>query len=360
MSSINSIQYFLGANSPTGFYSLYDQLLPPEQATSIYILKGGPGCGKSTLMRRVAALAQDAGEPVEYILCSGDPDSLDAVILPNQKSALVDGTAPHVVEPKYPGVIEQYVNLGTCYDRVGLGDVRTAILSCMKGYKGHYQRAYRCLGAAAEIMEDMRTTLDTDGLEEKLAKRARGILSREIKARRGCPPGSVRQRFLSAVTHLGRLCLWDTVGGQCQRVYELSDRYGLAHRLLSHLLSGAVNAGYDVVACPDPMAPERLEHLLIPDLSLAFVSSSPALPYPDVPYRRIRLDSAAQGELLRRSRPRLRFSQKVSSALIDEAVDSLAQAKSMHDDLEALYNPYVNFQRVEDTALAISKELFSL
>ena len=45
MSPVNSIQYFLGANSPTGFYSLYDQLLPPEQASAIYILKGGPGCG---------------------------------------------------------------------------------------------------------------------------------------------------------------------------------------------------------------------------------------------------------------------------------------------------------------------------
>lgn len=43
--------FYLGANSPTGFYSLYDQLLEPEQAETIYILKGGPGCGKSSLMR---------------------------------------------------------------------------------------------------------------------------------------------------------------------------------------------------------------------------------------------------------------------------------------------------------------------
>ena len=35
--------FYLGANSPTGFYSLYDQLLEPEQAETIYILKGGPG-----------------------------------------------------------------------------------------------------------------------------------------------------------------------------------------------------------------------------------------------------------------------------------------------------------------------------
>ena len=94
-----NIQYFLGANSPRGFYSLYDQLIPIEDACSVYILKGGPGCGKSTLMNRVARVAEEANLPVEYILCSGDPDSLDAIVLPTLKIALVDGTAPHAAAP---------------------------------------------------------------------------------------------------------------------------------------------------------------------------------------------------------------------------------------------------------------------
>ena len=51
MTALPHIEYFLGANSPTGFYSLYDHLLPPEQARALYILKGGPGCGKSTLLK---------------------------------------------------------------------------------------------------------------------------------------------------------------------------------------------------------------------------------------------------------------------------------------------------------------------
>ena len=48
-----------------------------------------------------------------------------------------------MVEPKYPGVVEQYINLGKCYDHNGMEGLRTAIISCMRGYKGHYQRAYR-------------------------------------------------------------------------------------------------------------------------------------------------------------------------------------------------------------------------
>ena len=65
----------------------------------------------------------------------------------------------------------------------------------------------------------------------------------------------------------------------------------------------------------------------------------------------------ADAELLRRNKARLKFSRKVSAALVEEAVDSLAQAKAMHDDLEALYHPYVNFELVDETALAIAAEL---
>lgn len=360
MTALPHIQYFLGANAPTGFYSLYDQLLPPEQARAIYILKGGPGCGKSTLMRRVAAQMEAAGQSVEYILCSGDPDSLDAVVLPAAGVALVDGTAPHVVEPKYPGVVERYVNMGDCYDAKALWALRNEIMGCMTGYKGCYQRAYRCLGASAEIFEDQRAALLTDSLSEKLAKRARGILLREIPKRKAAAPGQVRQRFLGAVTHRGTLCLFDTALTQCSRIYELSDHYGLAHEMLIHLLAGAAANGFDVVACPDPMAPERLAHLLIPQLGLAFLSTGGELSLPEKPYRRIRLDAAADGEILRRNRPRLRFSKKVSAALREEGIECLAQAKAMHDDLEAFYNPHVDFARVEKIAEGLSDEILSL
>lgn len=97
MQAAPQVRYFLGANSPNGFYSLYDQLIDPAQAEDILILKGGPGCGKSSLMRRVGRAAEERGLAVEYIVCSGDPDSLDAVILPQLGAAIVDGTAPHVV-----------------------------------------------------------------------------------------------------------------------------------------------------------------------------------------------------------------------------------------------------------------------
>ena len=336
------IEYFLGANSAAGFYSLYDHLIDRETAQGLYILKGGAGCGKSSFMRRVASHAQAAGYRVEYILCSGDPDSLDAVILPELKVALVDGTAPHVIEPKYPGVVERYVNLGKYYDSAGLQEVRAAVMEQTKEYQKHYKRCYRCLSAAAELNSDNRELL-THEARARLLKRAKGIIARELKGNGG--GGDVTQRFLSAVSCAGRITLWGTVEAQCKRVYVLEDTFGLSNVMLEAILAAATARDFHVTACPDPVTPERLLHLLIPELDLAFVTSTPEQPYTGRTYRRLRLDAMAK-ETYHKFRSRVRFARKVSNALQEEAMAALEQAKARHDSLEALYNPYVDFDGV--------------
>lgn len=174
------------------------------------------------------------------------------------------------MEPKYPGLVERYVNLGDCYDRAGLQPLRQELMGCMKGYKACYQRVYRCLTAAAQIGEDLRSLLLTPALEAKMAKRARGILSREVKKGDG-EAGRAVQRFLGGVTWKGVLCQFETVDALCKRVYELADTYGLAHSMLTHLAAGALAAGHDVIVCPSPLFPDRMEHLLIPSLSLSLI-----------------------------------------------------------------------------------------
>lgn len=131
MTTEPKVRYYLGANSPSGFYSLYDQLMDPGEAEELLILKGGAGCGKSTLMGQVAAQAEARGIPVEYIRCSGDPDSLDAIVLPDRHAAIVDGTAPHDTAPL--GHPAKKVNI--CK---GLRDRLLDGTSTGHGYLGHF------------------------------------------------------------------------------------------------------------------------------------------------------------------------------------------------------------------------------
>lgn len=88
-----ALRFFLGVNSPQGFVSRFDKLADKTDGWRTLIIKGGPGSGKSTLMKKIVGELQD--EELELIHCSSDCDSLDAVICPARKFAIADGTSPH-------------------------------------------------------------------------------------------------------------------------------------------------------------------------------------------------------------------------------------------------------------------------
>ena len=73
--------FFAGANSGDGFQNLFSEIVDLEDTYDLMVLKGGPGVGKATFMREIGRSMEEAGTPVEYLWCSGDPDSLDGVVL---------------------------------------------------------------------------------------------------------------------------------------------------------------------------------------------------------------------------------------------------------------------------------------
>ncbi|MCL2512653.1 MAG: hypothetical protein FWF08_02025 [Oscillospiraceae bacterium] len=92
MNDISKVCFFAGANSPEGFYSLFSDIYDPLDGWELYIIKGGPGTGKSSSMGRMAEKIEKEGYSCERILCSMDSGSLDAVIFPGLKRPFA--TAP--------------------------------------------------------------------------------------------------------------------------------------------------------------------------------------------------------------------------------------------------------------------------
>jgi len=121
-----------------------------------------------------------------------------------------------------------------------------------------------------------------------------------------------------------------------------------------------VSAGLDITLCPSPMDPDTLEHLIIPQLSLAFISSNYYSSYDGKRYRHIRLDAIVENDRMKSHKARIRFSKKIFSLLMREAVATLADAKKLHDELEVIYNPYVDFKGVYKLAAEHSDALARL
>ena len=341
--------FFLGANGGNGFESLYPAFVDPEKSRDILVLKGGPGVGKSTFMKDIGRWAEEAGEDVEYIWCSGDPDSLDAVRLPGLGVLAVDGTAPHVVEPQYPAAVDRYVDLGRFYQVDALKAQSEAVKTCTQAYREAYRRAYRALRAAGEVEEALREALSAGYDESRLQKRAKGILARECR-KAGSGRGEVTRRFLGGPTCRGMVWRLDTVAALADRIYLLEDSAGLADGLLQILLEGSLSRNYDVIACPEINRPVCLQHLIIPELRLAFVTRQEGMDEEAIHGRRIHLDGFLDSGSLKHSRARCRFQRRMGRLLLEEGIAALGEAKAGHDRLEAIYNPYVDFAGVHDLA----------
>lgn len=193
-----------GGNTPAGFFSYYKYVISPNEAKKIIIFKGGPGTGKSTLMKKIGLEYSKKGYEVEFMRCSSDNNSLDGVVIPKLKIALIDGTAPHIVEPAFPGVVDEIINLGQFWNEEGFEGLKTKILSINKQKKEHYQRAYRYLRAAAQLREDTEAIYNNalnHGQEAFFAHET------AMEIFRGIPPskthGKIRCMFASAITPRG-------------------------------------------------------------------------------------------------------------------------------------------------------------
>ena len=356
MEQNNAPRFFLGANSGTGFSSLYDSFVDPAAGDFLWVIKGGPGCGKSSFMRAVGQAAERRGARVEYILCSGDPDSLDAVYLPDARIAYVDGTAPHVLEPPFPGAAGAYLDFSAFLDTAALKPHLPELTDLTHRYRALYAAAYARLAAAAALLPKNQPGVCPEEAVQTLARRCAGIAAREMHPLK--KPAAVSHRFLSAHSCLGRVSLAESLQTLCPRLIALENGLGLGHIALSLLAESARARGYDAIHCHDPLEPEKLEALILPEAELAFLALDAPAAAPLRTERTLRLDTLALRALGAEERSALRQKRRESQALLSAAYDALARAKVLHDELEAIYHPHVDFGGVSALAKAHTKRLF--
>ena len=84
-------------------------------------------------MRKIGEKISQAGFQVEELRCSSDQDSLDGIVVRGQGIALVDGTRPHIIEPRYPGCLDEIINFGEFWDRDAICARQNGIVASIAG-----------------------------------------------------------------------------------------------------------------------------------------------------------------------------------------------------------------------------------
>lgn len=349
--------FFAGNNTCNGFHSFFDYIIAPEKAERIYILKGGPGVGKSSFMKKFASKFKAKGYDLEYVHCSSDNDSLDAILIPSLKISMVDGTAPHTIDPKYPGIIDEIINLGQFIDATKLQHNKADIIKTNKAKSAAYKSAYRYLECANIIMEEINSIYDRATNDLKFSEITKDVIDNicssitssegiNITLKTNRKTGYIRKLFSEAITADGHISFIDSL---CHgnKVWLISGQnVNYVSKLLDRITTEALKRGYLVECFYRPLNPDKLQNVIIPELNLMFRSSDKPLEgnFDKV----IDLNQIMDNEMVNSYKLYIENNLELYDIMLENAYSKLQDTRKYHSILENYYVKSMNFKAVDE------------
>ncbi|AFS78863.1 hypothetical protein Curi_c18570 [Gottschalkia acidurici 9a] len=347
---------FPASNTSEGFYSYFDNILGKD-ANRIFILKGGPGTGKSTIMRRFADRAKALNYDLEFHHCASDPSSVDVVVIPELKVAILDGTAPHVTDPKVPGAVDEIINLGQYWNEDSLVKNKEKIRVLIESNSKYYIRTYKYLKAARAIYEDIvwknQEALDVGKrnieVENLVIEIFEGIEHSEFL-------GQERHLFGSAYTPDGWVEYTDSLIEELEDVYYIKGDIGTGKSsLLERVYKEGIKRGLDVEVFHSPLIPENIETIIIKGLNIGLTLSKLG---EKGAKKAIDLNKYIDDSKLEIHKKDIEDDKKVVEQLINIAITNLTKTKENHDELEKYYSPNMNFKKLNEVSDKIISKTF--
>lgn len=334
-----SVKYFPGGNTSRGFMNLFDGISPSwEPPHYTFILKGSPGGGKSTLMKKIVSQAFMEGLKTEEFRCASDPESLDAVRIPEKQIIVIDGTSPHSSDPVIPGAGQEIVNLGHFRDHEKLMKKRQEIADLFAENKRHYSIAYSYLRAAAELktcaIEETARCVDIPSIcscarEAAGSSSGKSFTPRKLFASAYTPDG--KTDFSDSICE-GRICV--NISGPAAPILLKEIASSLEGTKSSFFMNPLLPQYPDMIVSPDGSTVFRITGDDDCDINLCkFITDA----LPSVVY---------QNEAFIRE-------------LTERALTQLALCKDVHDRIEAAYRPFIDYEQVNRESEILLSRIFS-
>ncbi|MGE5330099.1 MAG: PRK06851 family protein [Deltaproteobacteria bacterium] len=342
---------FPGGNTSRGFHSFYDYILPQSEADRIIVIKGGPGVGKSTFMRRIGLEMCSMGYNVEFMHCSSDNNSLDGIVITDLKIAMIDGTAPHIVDPKHPGAIDEIIHLGDFWNEEGLRQSKNDIILITSEISSLFSRAYKYLGAGKYIYDDIEKVYDEAIDMNTINKEAERISTTIFDGFDSQDKASKeRHLFISAITPEGPKNFISNLVEAQENIYIVKGPHGKGlNKIFARIAESAVTKGFDIEFYHCAFNPEVIEHIVIPEIQ-TIITTSREYHTVDVisPTQIIDLHDYLNNNIIDKYSEVLEYDKAEFDNLFNKAVEKISQAKALHDKLETYYVPNMDFESIEN------------
>ena len=341
MENVLNNRFFASANSQNGFVSFFPKIFNPLLLDRIYIIKGGPGTGKSGLMKTLSAIAKEKGYTVEEFLCSSDPSSLDGIIIKEKGLAFLDGTAPHTTDPLYPGVVENIINTGSFWNSEILMEKKESVISLIQRKNRAYRRAYHFLKAGGEIRYELERigclAFNQDKFEDFFTRLVKNIRPEDKEYKEEI-------RLISAINQKGLIKL-DSFEAASTKVFRILDVLGTGSILLERLLNHAREKQISVTVSYSCFNTNKLDALYFPNQSLTFcITDREENPEDEKKlYRYINMSRFVIKETIKENKQKIKFGKKCYETVLEGAIEAFADAGETHSELEKIFISAMDF-----------------
>lgn len=348
--------YFLGCVSADGFHSDFKKIINKDGYYT-YILKGGPGTGKSTLMKKIAEHFSDCDTEKYY--CSSDMKSLDAVVVNDKKFIVVDGTAPHVFDPDYPAVSQEIVNLGDFWDSAEMKKHKDTVKYYFDENASYHKKSARYVKAISQINNDIYSASEKCLKLDKLSAYKERLCKKLFSKNSEKETGKMEYKQLSALTSDGYIT--HNVDEE-YTVFAVKDNYfSGSDYLLKSIAEYAVDKGYNVIVSRFSLISGfSFEHIIIPELKLAFLTDNFINNLDLSVENQINFARFYDKEILDTFKNRINFNKKAASELIKETAKSIDTALDIHNQLETYYVNAIDFKKLDTASRNLIKKLDNL
>lgn len=349
MSNIRRI--FPGGNTSSGFFSYHDNIIDKDR-NMLYILKGMPGGGKSSLMKELGDNAVKLGLNVEFHHCPSDPNSIDGIVINELKIGIVDGTAPHIIDPVYPGLIDKIIDLGQFIESDGLKLYKSEQFDAKQRNKDSYRRAFNFLKSSKFIYDEIEANNTANVDFKSINKLTRNAIERIFSSEsvnNNISGFEVRHLFSSAYTPEGLVDYTSTIIDGVKDRYYLNGDIGTGKTtFLNRIAEQARIRNFHIEIYHNPLVPIKIDSLYIKELNTIISSTKETKNYI---YTTIDLDEYFDGEGINID------DYQLMNSLIEKGIAALSGAKENHGILESIYKKCINYKGVNEVKRKLWEEI---
>ena len=308
------LHFLASANTGCGFIDNFNSILEPDKNGFCYILKGGPGTGKSTLLKKIGSYFENKGEDIEYFYCSSDFSSLDGVRIVSKNISIIDGTAPHCKDPNIPNISEKIIDLGQFIgDKVKKHQQKIKVLLSKKQFE--YKLAYSYLSACKTI-KDTNLLICKSKFEQNLLENYNSVLKKlNLKQQK---LGYERKLFIN---YIQSKTIKSTKDLNNYTIFYLDFDLYTNMEILNLLADELRKLNYKFTSFYDIITNTR-NAIFIKDLNL-FIDTKNSF-----------------------ENPTIKFNDKIISKLIEKASNSLNSAIKNHKKVEKFYISAMDFDGI--------------